>query len=202
MAADIFTRIVVERRVVFLAVVALCISVSACETPTSLIEAALVLAEDRTRAAAKSDTTINLKINAAFLDQKSGLYPDIVVDVYEGDVLLTGSVNAAEDKRRASALVSSIPGVRKVFNEIHVAAGNGIRETAADITIETKIKSALRRANGVHSLNMRWRAVNGTVYLFGRALSKLEQETAIATIESIGGVERLINVQKIAPVSN
>ena len=202
MAADLFVRVFAMRRLVPLAVIALSISVSACETPTSLIDAALAFAEDRTRAAAKSDRTINLKINAAFLDQKSGLYRDIVLDVYEGEVLLTGSVNAAEDKRMASALVSRIPDVRKVFNEIHIATGNGIRETAADITIETKIKSALRRTSGIHSLNMRWRAVNGTAYLFGRALSKLEQETAIATIEGIVGVEQLINVQKIVPVSD
>jgi osmotically-inducible protein OsmY len=188
--------------VIALAVVALCLSVSACETPTSLIEAALVLVEDRTRAAAKTDTTINLKVNAAFLDQKNGLYRDIAVDVYESDVLLTGTVKTDEDKRMASALVDGIPGTRKVFNEVHIAAGNGIRETAADITIETKIKSALRQAEGVHSFNMRWRSVSGTVYLFGRALSKSEQETSIAAIEGIDGVERLINVQKIAPVSD
>lgn len=202
MAANISAPTSLGRRGVLLAVVALCISVSACETPSLLIDAALVLAEDRTRAAAKSDTTINLKINATFLDQKSGLYRDIVVDVYEADVLLTGSVNAPEDKRMASTLVSSIPDVRKVFNEIQVAAGSDIRETAADITIETKIKSALRRAEGVHSLNMRWRSVNGTVYLFGRALSKQEQETAIVAIEGIGGVEQLVNVQKIVPASD
>ena len=202
MAANLFAPIFSMRCLVTFAVIALSISVSACETPTSLIDVALAFAEDRTRAAAKSYRTINLKINAAFLDQKSGHYRDIVVDVYESEVLLTGSVNTAKDKRMASTLISRIPDVRKVFNEIHVAAGNGIRETAADITIETKIKSALRRTSGVHSLNMRWRAVNGTAYLFGRALSKLEQETAIATIEGIIGVEQLINVQKIVPIND
>jgi osmotically-inducible protein OsmY len=180
--------------------VAACLFVSACESPAALIDAALVLVEERSRVDVKTDTTINLKINAAFLDQKNGLFRDIAVDVYEGEVLLTGSVREAEVKRRASTLVAGIPDVRKVLNEVQVAEGNGIRETSADITLETKIKVALRLANGVHSVNMRWRSVGGTIYLFGRALSQAEQEAAIATIRGIEGVERLINVQKIVPL--
>ena len=125
------------------------------------------------------DTTINLKINAAFLDQENGLFRNIAVDVCEGEVLLTGSVKEPEVKRKASALVAGIPDVRKVLDEVQVAEGNGIRETSAAITLETKIKTALRRASGVHSVNMRWRSVGGTVYLFGRARSKAEQESAI-----------------------
>ena len=179
---------------------AACLFVAACESPTAFIEAALVLVEDRTRADVKTDSTINLKINAAFLDQKNGLFRDIAVDVYEGEVLLTGSVKEAEVKRKASALVAGIPDVRKVLNEVQVTEGNGIRGTSADITLETKIKVALRLANGVHSVNMRWRSVSGTVYLFGRALSKAEQESAIATINGIEGVKHLINVQKIVPL--
>ena len=162
-----------------IALLAACLFISACESPAAFIDAAFTLVEERTRADAKMDTTINLKINAAFLDQKNGLFRDIAVDVYEGEVLLTGSVKEPEVKRKASALVAGIPDVRKVLNEVQVAEGTGIRETSADITLETKIKTALRRASGVHSVNMRWRSVGGTVYLFGRALSKAEQESAI-----------------------
>ena len=82
-------------------------------------------------------------------------------------------------RQTAGALVAGIPDVRKELDEVQVAEGNGIRETSAAITVETKIKTALRRASGVHSVNMRWRSVGGTVYLFGRARSKAEQESAI-----------------------
>lgn len=180
-----------------LALVAACFFVSACENPAALLDAALILIEDRSLADRKIDTKINLMVNAAFLDQGNGLFRDTTVDVYEGDVLLTGSIKKPEDKRMASTLVAGIPNVLKVLNEIQIAEGNSIREAAADITLETKIKTALRLADGVHSVNMRWRSVSGTIYLFGRALSKNEQEIAIATIERIKGVERLINVQKI-----
>lgn len=182
------------------AVVAACVLISGCESSTALIDAAFGFVEERTRADAKTDTTIMLNINAAFLDQKNGLFRDIAVDVYESEVLLTGSVKESEVKRLASTLVAGIPEVRTVLNQIQISESNGIRETSADITLETKIKSALRRASGVHSVNMRWRSVGGTVYLFGRALSKAEQDTAIATINGIEGVVRLVNVQKIVPL--
>ena len=200
MATDVSARAPKGIAAAKLAFVAACLCVSACESPTALIDAALTFVEERTRADLKTDTTINLQINAAFLDQKNGLFRDIAVDVYESEVLLTGSVIEPEVKRTASALVAGIPNVRKVLNEVQVTKGNGIRETSADITLETKIKVALRRASGVHSVNMRWRSVGGTVYLFGRALSKAEQETAITTINGIDGVKSLVNVQKIVPL--
>ena len=236
MATDVSARAPKGIAAAKLAFVAACLCVSACESPTALIDAALTFVEERTRAdlinaafldqknglfrdiavdvyesevlltgsviepEVKTDTTINLQINAAFLDQKNGLFRDIAVDVYESEVLLTGSVIEPEVKRTASALVAGIPNVRKVLNEVQVTKGNGIRETSADITLETKIKVALRRTSGVHSVNMRWRSVGGTVYLFGRALSKAEQETAITTINGIDGVKSLVNVQKIVPL--
>lgn len=200
MATDVSARAPKGIAAAKLAFVAACLCVSACESPTALIDAALTFVEERTRADLKTDTTINLQINAAFLDQKNGLFRDIAVDVYESEVLLTGSVIEPEVKRTASALVAGIPNVRKVLNEVQVTKGNGIRETSADITLETKIKVALRRTSGVHSVNMRWRSVGGTVYLFGRALSKAEQETAITTINGIDGVKSLVNVQKIVPL--
>ena len=200
MATDVSARAPKGIAAAKLAFVAACLCVSACESPTALIDAALTFVEERTRADLKTDTTINLQINAAFLDQKNGLFRDIAVDVYESEVLLTGSVIEPEVKRTASALVAGIPNVRKVLNEVQVTKGIGIRETSADITLETKIKVALRRTSGVHSVNMRWRSVGGTVYLFGRALSKAEQETAITTINGIDGVKSLVNVQKIVPL--
>ena len=53
-----------------IALLAACLFISACESPVTLIDAAFTLVEERTRADAKMDTTVNLKINAAFLDQK------------------------------------------------------------------------------------------------------------------------------------
>ena len=133
------------------------------------------------------------------MDLKYGLYRDISFDVYESDVLLTGWVKAPESKRMASALVAATPNVRKVFNEIHVASGNNIREKAIDITIENRIKSGLKSAKGVRSINMRWRSVGGTIYLFGRAFNILEQDKAITIIKEIEGFKRLVNIQKIVP---
>lgn len=189
----------IKPHVISIAVVAALLIVTACETKTTLIEVARVLAEERTLVASKIDTTISLKINEAFLDQKNGLYRDISFDVYENDVLLTGWVKAPESKRMASALVAATPNVRKVFNEIQVASSNNILEKAIDITIENRIRFGLKSAKGVRSINMRWRSVGGTIYLFGRALSKSEQDKAITIIKEIEGFKSLVNIQKVVP---
>ena len=57
----------------------------------------------------------------------------------------------------------------------------------------------LFKDDNVNSENMVWRSVNGTVYLFGRALSPEEQAEAISTITTVDGVEKVVNRQMVRP---
>src|SRR5437773_10927175 len=84
------------------------------------VDAVTTVAEDRPVSDAGSDLRIKTEILKDFAEEAKGLLVDASVDVYQGHVLLTGSVKKAEDRTTAEAITQKIDGVRQIFNEIQV----------------------------------------------------------------------------------
>ena len=124
----------------------------------------------------------------------------MTVEVYEGAVLLTGTVVEPAGRNTAGALAASVEGADPIYNEIQVLPDAALRDTAADLAIETRIKKQLRAADGVSSANMRWHCVNGTVYIFGRALSDSERDQVLDIVEKIPGVAGIVDRMKVVPL--
>ena len=157
------------------------------------VGAVTTVAEDRPLSEAGTDLRIKTNIVTAFAEEAKGLLVDVSTDVYEGQVLLTGSVKKPEDRRTAEAITQGISGVRQIFNEIQVTEEGGLKASAKDLAIETKLKANLLTAKGVTSINYRWRAVNGVVYFFGLARSQEELDKVLATARQIDGVKDVVS---------
>ncbi len=156
----------------------------------NLVEAA---AEDRSSGDIAKDLDIKAKITAKIIDKMGSDVVSVSTDVYEQDVMLTGSVEKAEQKTQAGNLAASVEGVQKIYNDVLVVKDIDKKKGAAenyvdDSVIEGKINALLLDAKGVNVTNFRWRAVGGNVFLFGRALSKNELTKSIAIVKSIKGV--------------
>jgi len=184
---------------VFFLAAALLFSISACTEPTVAVDAGTTVAEVRDFQTVKEDARIKLQISSDFLDDEAGLFKNVNIDVYESSVMLTGVVDTGADKLRAVEIVRSVNGVRTVLDEIQVTSDGNFQQAAEDVAIETTIKIRLLDEEDINSVNMRWRSVNGTVYLFGRALSEQEQRDSIDVIKDVKGVRRVINRQFIRP---
>jgi len=182
-----------------LVAVGLWLALSGCAEPTVAVDAGTTVAEVRDFQTIKDDARIKLQVARDFLDDQSGLFKHVNVDVYESSVLLTGVVDSGADKLRAVDIVKSVDGVRTVLDEIQVTSDGDFQQAAEDVAIETTIKIRLLDEEEINSVNMRWRSVNGTVYLFGRALNEQEQRDAIEVIKDVKGVRRVINRQFIRP---
>lgn len=103
----------------------------------------------------KDDIGIKASILKAFAEEAKGLLVDVNTDVYEGEVMLTGSVKKSEDRRKAVELARRTDRVKNLYNEIQVTEEGGIGATAKDIGIELKLKANLLGAKGVGSINLR-----------------------------------------------
>ena len=102
-----------------LAIVSLLGMLSACTQPTGLVNVAMSPAEDRSFDRLRADTTIALQINEVLLGEAyRDLYAEISTDVYEGIVLLTGTVKYAQNKERATNLMR---GIKNVVEAVHAA---------------------------------------------------------------------------------
>ena len=167
--------------------------VAGCSNPTMLADVATTPAENRSFSEVSDDTGIKLKINEALLSsQYRDLFFDVSSIVYQGRVLLTGKVKTDADKQRAGNLVRNIPGVRELFNEIQVNVPGGLVSSANDTFIETEIKVRLIGTKGVKSIDFRWTAVNGIVYLMGYARSDAEMQTAIDVVRNTKSVKQVV----------
>ena len=107
--------------------------------------------------------------------------------------MLTGSVKTARDRERAATLVQGLRGVRIVYNEIQVTDKGSFQSTANDVWINAKIKAKYLAEIGVKSVNLRWRVVNGTVYLLGFARSENERRLMIALTKNTKSVIGVID---------
>ena len=182
------------------AAIALISMLAACTQPTSLVNVASSPAEDRSFDTLTADTAITLDINEVLLgEQYRDLFAEISTDVYERVVLLTGTVKFAQNKQRATDLVRSVKGVKRIVNELQVTSDYGIGPAANDLWIETKLKVLLLGTKDIRSINYRWRSVNGTVYLIGAARSQQEMNTVLDVIRRTERVKRVVNHAWVRP---
>lgn len=175
--------------------------------PLSLLKGAVeAVVEDRSAADIGKDAEIKTKITANVIDKMASDVISINADVYEQDVMLTGSVETIKQRIKAGELARSVEDVKRVYNDILVQRDidkqkGAVENFVDDTVIEGKANALLLDANGVNVTNFRWRSVGGHVFLFGRALSPAELNKAVKVVRGIKGVSRITNRVKIRPKS-
>ncbi len=140
-----------------------------------------------------------IAFNRAVASESGALFRDVSTDIYLGRMKLTGAVAQAAQKTRAVQIARGIEGVTQVVDELQVTSAGGIGATAADLVIEQKIGAKLLAESGIKSVNFRWRAVNGTAYLFGRAHSQAELAKAVELVRATEDVKRVVSHVRVQP---
>lgn len=171
--------------------------------PLSAIKSAVEAAiEDRSTSDIAADLKLKTLITSEVIQELGTDVISISADVYEQDVMLTGSVEDGGLKAKAEKLTRGVDGVKRVFNEIRIVKPVNKKKGAVegfvdDTVIESKINALLLDAQGVSVTNFRWRSVGGHVFLFGRALSRAEHKKATAVTKGIKNVVEVKNLAKI-----
>jgi osmotically-inducible protein OsmY len=142
---------------------------------------------------AVSDTAITAGIWQKFLSKDSELFLDIEIEVVEGEVLLAGEVPTIADQLEAVRLSWQVDGVQSVHNEIAIGEGLTLADTAGDLIITTKIKTALMFDGDVFAINYSIETVNGTVHLMGIAQDELERNRVISHARDTSYVKRVVS---------
>lgn len=145
----------------------------------------------------RPDRVLLQQIKTRMLDARAQFYADISIDVIGGDVLISGRVTDPKDKRRASALVRSVPGVQTVINEIHVGRSASMRQAIDDLNLERQIKASLIRVFGTRIPRLSYRVTDGVVYVFGHATSEWEHNRSLAVVKQVKGIKKVIDRLRI-----
>ena len=88
-----------------------------------------------------------------------------------------------------------VPGVKAVINELQVMTPPPAadRDPGDDLLLEEKLMLRLAGTKGISHTNWRVRAVNGTVYLFGRSLSEAETGRVLDIARNMKDVRKVVN---------
>jgi osmotically-inducible protein OsmY len=136
------------------------------------------------------DLSIKNTINHALLDET--LLLSISTDVYQGRVMLTGSVKDAETRQKAEDLARRVDGVRELYNEIQVTDESRLMSFPKDLLIENMLEARMVLEPGVTSVNYQLRAEKGVVYVLGFAQSRTELDQVIA-LARVSGARKIVN---------
>src|SRR3990167_7678545 len=115
----------------------------------------------------------------------------IDVTVFNQVALLTGQAQNSEIRSRAAKIVSRIPQIKRVYNEIQLTGPTSTLERTNDVWLTTKIRTALLAKSGLHSNNLKVVTENGVVYLMGDVT---QQQAALATdaARRVAGVSKVV----------
>ena len=117
----------------------------------------------------------------------------LVVVSYNGFVLIAGQVSSEDLKNRATAVVRKLREVRRIYNELEVAAPSSTMTRASDTWITTKVKSWLIGKPETPGMRTKVVTENGVVYLMGM-VTKEEADRIAAMAADISGVQRVVRL--------
>lgn len=106
-------------------------------------------------------------------------------------VLIVGQVTEPELRAKAYKLVSEVPGIARIHNEITVENLSSAKTRSNDTWITTKVKSALLAEKGLRSAQIKVLTENKTVYLLGLVTQK-HADVATNVARSVIGVNKVV----------
>ena len=178
--------------------------ISGCQSAymATVTQAVLIEKEERSFNNFVEDTIIVAQLKNAYFSNNEKIFFNVSVEVTEGRVLLTGSVEQIDERIEATKLAWGIEGVNEVINEIQISNDEGILDYADDLIMKTKINAKLLLDKDILNLNYSVEVVNGIVYLIGIAQSQEELDSVINISESTYGVQNVINYVRLKDINS
>ena len=153
---------------------------------------AMVASDRRTSGAQVDDETIEIRGSAA-MRENFGTKTHINITAYNRQVLLTGEVANDQQRMQAEQLVSKLPNVRSIVNELAVGPASTMGERSSDAVITARVKAAMVDSEDVFANVYKVVTERSTVYLMGRVTQR-EAQRATEVARSVGGVKRVVRV--------
>ena len=117
----------------------------------------------------------------------------IVISTYNHIVLLTGQAPTDELRKQALTTVKTQDKVKRIYNEIQIAAPSSALTRSSDAWITTKIRTKMLLAKSLRSGQIKVVTENGTAYLLG-LVDKQQADIAAEAARKVPGVQRVVKL--------
>jgi osmotically-inducible protein OsmY len=155
----------------------------------------LSYADRRTTETQVSDEGVELRAGSR-ISEKYGSNTHVNVTSYNRTVLLTGEVPDAAAKAEVEKIVSEVPNVKAISNELQIAAASTLTARSNDTYITSKVKARFIDANTFAANHVKVVTEAGVVFLMGLVTQK-EANAAVEIARTTGGVQKVVRVFEI-----
>ena len=156
-------------------------------------KAVTVSNSDRSIGEYVDDVLIKAILKNSYFDQSEKIFFNVDVEVSQGRVLLTGTVDNIDLRIEATRIAWGVKGVQTVINEIQISESDNILNFADDLVISTKVLARFMLDEEINSLNYNIETVNKIVYIIGISSSREEKQKAIELSKDVFGVEEVVD---------
>ncbi len=147
-----------------------------------------------------TDIGADSELKAVLFADRTHDYGDVDLTIFEGRLLLTGTMRSEEGRQRLIENAWKAGGVDQVIDEIVVGGKTSFGQGLEDARIETALRSKLVFDGGVRSSNFKIAVSGGVVYLLGATLTERSLNEALDLARSTGGVEKVVSHVLIRPL--
>lgn len=155
---------------------------------------AAVAHDRRSAGTVVDDKGIEIKVAGLLFDNKK-IHDQSHINVtsYSGIVLITGETPNENLKQQVTKEIQSIINIRRIHNELLIAAPSALPSRASDAWITSKIKAKLTADKYIDPFFIKVVTEHGIVYLMG-LVSRAEAERVADIVSQSAGVQRVIKI--------
>ncbi|WP_228384709.1 BON domain-containing protein [Rhodocyclus gracilis] len=155
----------------------------------------LATVDRRTIGTQTEDETIEWKASSR-ISEKLGDRVHLNYTSFNRKVLLTGEAPSPEIRAEAERIVSEVPNVTGVYNEIIIAGSSSFTARSNDTYVTSKVKARFIDANRFNATQVKVVTEAGTVFLMG-LVTQREASAAIDVARTTSGVMKVVSVMEI-----
>jgi len=153
-----------------------------------------VVHDRRSAGTVLDDQSIEMKVSHILFSNKK-IYDQSHINTtsYNGIVLITGETPNENLKQQVTKEVQTIANVRRIHNELLIAAPSALPSRTSDAWITSKIKAKLTADEYIDPFYIKVVTEHGIVYLMG-LVSHAEADRVVSIVTQSAGVQRVIKI--------
>ncbi|MEK7265354.1 MAG: BON domain-containing protein [Pseudomonadota bacterium] len=147
-----------------------------------------------------SDIGASAELKGVLFADRSHDYSDIDLTIYEGRLMLTGTMKSEDGRKQLIDNAWKAKGVDQVIDEIIVGDGTTLGQGFEDSRIDATLRARLIGDGDVKAGQFKASVSKGTVYLLGVTGSDADLAAALDIARSISGVDKVVSHVLVKPL--
>ena len=150
-------------------------------------------ASSRSLGASLDDLEANAVLKRVLFTDRSHDYGDIDLTLFEGRLMLTGTMQSEEGRRKLVENAWKATGVKQVIDEVFVGDETPIGQGLEDSRIDAALRAKLLADGDIRSSDVKIAVSNRVVYLLGVARDRDQLEEVISLARNTSGVSKVVS---------